>query len=142
MTYSYIEHVSDVCIRADADSLAKAIESGVEAMLNVTFGLDTIEERVSVAISASARTPELLFVEVLNEVISMQGLRELAIRRIETRAIDTHGNAMYYTGTAYGEEFDRKKHEVRTEVKGATYSGLSYNNGEGGTHTLTCVLDV
>ncbi|MBI5562956.1 MAG: archease [Deltaproteobacteria bacterium] len=142
MPYSYVDHVSDVCIRAEGKSLAGAMEAGVEAMLNVMFGLEAIGETVSVAINAEAREPELLFVEVLNEVVSQQGLGELALRRIETHGIKEENGRLIYSGTAYGERFDRARHAVRTEVKGATYSALTYNKGEGGTHVLTCVLDV
>ncbi|MBI5886543.1 MAG: archease [Deltaproteobacteria bacterium] len=142
MSYTYFEHVSDVCLRAEGTTLAGAIESGAEAMFNVSFDLETITERETVAIRAEARTPELLFVEVLNECLSLQAIGELALKRLLTQEIKKLDKGLSYTGVAYGEAFDRDKHTVRTEVKGATYSGLTYNNGKGGTHVLTCVLDV
>ena len=33
-------------------------------------------------------------------------------------------------GYAFGEPFDEKKHEVKTEVKAATYSGLKCGQGD------------
>jgi len=144
MGYTYLEHISDVCVRAEGATLAEAIESGAEAMFNVIFNLETItgDERAGVAINAQARSTDLLFVEVLNECLSIQAVKGLALRSLKTSKINADKNGLTYIGTACGEPFDKDKHTVKTEVKGATYSGLTYNNGEGGTHVLTCVLDV
>ncbi|OGQ57174.1 MAG: hypothetical protein A3J24_00230 [Deltaproteobacteria bacterium RIFCSPLOWO2_02_FULL_53_8] len=142
MSYGYIEHISDVCIRAQGRTLAEAIESGAEAMFNVSFGLETIAERETVAINAQAPNPELLFVEVLNECLSIQGVDGLALRRIKTLEIKEDNGSLYYTGTAFGEVFDKSRHAAKTEVKAATYSGLTYKSGKDGIHVLTCVLDV
>lgn len=142
MSYSYIDHISDVCIRAEGPTLATAIESGAEAMFNLSFDLDAITEDKTVAINAQAPTPELLFIEVLNECLSLQGVNELAFRRLKTIEIKEVDGGLSYAGTAYGEVFDRCKHAPKTEVKAATYSGLTYNDGKDGLHVLTCVLDV
>lgn len=142
MSYSYIEHISDVCIRAEGRTLAEAIDSGAEAMFNVSFGLDTVTEHNAVVINAHAPDPDLLFVEVLNECLSIQGIGGLALRRLKTQEIKQVDGGLSYVGTAYGEAFDRFKHTTKTEVKAATYSGLTYNDGKYGIHVLTCVLDV
>jgi SHS2 domain-containing protein len=44
-------------------------------------------------------------------------------------------------GVARGEPLDLERHTMRTEVKAATYAGLSYRQ-EGGQHILECVLDL
>jgi SHS2 domain-containing protein len=80
-------------------------------------------------------------VEVLNEVVSIQSRDELALKRLETIELKSGPDGFIYRGTAHGEKF-AGKHVVKTEVKGATYSELYYNNGEGGEHILECVLDV
>lgn len=129
-------------IEASATTLAEAFEAGAEAMLNLMFDLSTVEESLSFPIAATGRDVELLFVEVLNETLSVQGLHGLALKRLKVGSIKAQDGNIAFSGTAYGERFDAGKHVVKTEVKGATYSGLSYNNGEGGTHILRCVLDV
>ncbi len=142
MPYTYREHIADMGIEATAASLSGAFEAGVEAMLNLMFDLSTVEESLRFPIAATGRDIELLFVEVLNETLSLQGVHGLALKRLKVNAIKTGEAAVVLTGIVYGEAFDAGKHVVKTEVKGATYSGLSYNNGEGGTHVLRCVLDV
>lgn len=40
-----------------------------------------------------------------------------------------------------GEPVNLEKHTVKTEVKAATYAGLSYEKKEG-RHIVQCILDV
>lgn len=142
MGYTYTEHISDIGIEAGGDSLEAAFEAGIEATLNIMFDLDTIEEKEQIPVTAEGADIELLFVEVLNEVLSIQGLGELALKRVGKSEIWKKDGGFAFSGVAYGESFDPARHGVKTEVKGATYSGLSYNNGEGGVHLLACVVDV
>ena len=44
-------------------------------------------------------------------------------------------------GTARGEPLDLARHTLYTEVKAATYAGLSYRQ-QAGQHILECVLDL
>ncbi|MCR4287367.1 MAG: archease [Deltaproteobacteria bacterium] len=142
MPYSYIEHISDVCIRAQGHTLEEAFEAGAEAMLNCMFGLETIEEKNSVEIIAEAGEIDLLFVEVMNEVLSIQGRDGLALKRLKAEEISSADGRLTFKGAAFGEKFDPEKHAVKTEVKAATYSGLRYSRGEKDNHILECVLDV
>lgn len=142
MPYSYIEHTSDIGISAAGADIKEAFESGVEAMLSVMFDLATVSEKQSVEVAAEAPSIELLFVEVLNEVLSLQGRDSLALKRLHAVEIVESVGRCSFKGTAHGEPFDREKHDVRTEVKGATYSGLRHTTGEDGAHTLECILDV
>ncbi len=142
MPYTYSEHISDIGICATGETLEAAFEEGAAAMLNVMFDLDTIDERTSVEISAEARDIELLFVEVLNEALSVQGRDDIALKRLECMEIKKTDIGFGFTGVAHGEQFSRARHSVKTEVKGATYSGLEYSKTPEGAHILRCVLDV
>jgi SHS2 domain-containing protein len=51
-------------------------------------------------------------------------------------------NGCRFIGTAYGEPLDLEKHIVKTEVKAATYAGLSYKKVAEKKHVLECILDV
>ncbi|MBI5559834.1 MAG: archease [Deltaproteobacteria bacterium] len=141
MPYAYLEHISDVGIHAEGETVEKAIESGAEAMLNVMFELTTVKETVDVTFGASAGEPALLFVEVLNEILSIQDRHSFAFKRLEVRELKKTGEGWLFIGTAFGEPFNEEKNEVKTEVKGATYSGLIYRE-EQGKHVFECVVDV
>ncbi|MFQ5441294.1 MAG: archease [Thermodesulfobacteriota bacterium] len=142
MTYTFFEHISDIGIKAESPTLEGALEDGAAAMLEVMFELDTIVEVEKRAIKAEAGEIETLFVEVLNEILSIQCRDGLALKRLKTVELKKTPSGFSFKGEAFGEPIDLKRHVVKTEVKGATYSALKYVRGEGGTHTLQCILDV
>ncbi len=142
MPYSYIDHASDVAIRAESHTLEGAFEAGAEAMLAVMFDMNTIEEKSEANITVHGDDIELLFVETLNEILSVQGRLDMAAKRFTVGHISKNKNEFKLTGTVFGEQLNIEKHDVRTEVKGATYSGLRYLRPKENTHVLECVIDV
>ena len=141
MPYSYMEHISDVGIRAEGKTLEEAFESGAEAALNVMFDLETIEHTIKITFGADAPDLAALFVEVLNETLSIQDRHSLAVKSLKVDEIKKTAAGHIFIGTLYGEPFDREKHEVKTDVKAATYSGLKYYEKDG-LHVFECVVDV
>ena len=141
MGYSYLEHVSDIGILAYGESMEDAFKSGAEALLNIVFDLDTIGTDKDVPIEARAPEPDLLFVESLNELISIMDSEGLAFKGIRDVRILEEPGGFTFNATACGESFNAGLHTVKCEVKGATYSGLSYEVKDS-IHTFTCVVDV
>lgn len=145
MTYRYLDHPSDVAIRAEGASAKEALEEGARAMLNVIFELSSLEESTeeSAQVSLSAEAPEMetLFIEVLNELLSVQDRDALALKRLKAVSIDKTPEGYVFKGIAYGERFRPGETEVKTEVKAATYSALSYRI-EGERHIFKFVIDV
>lgn len=142
MPYKYLEHGADVGIEATGDTIEEAFSSGAEALLNTAFEIESIEAIKEVSIRAKAPSLDLLFIEFLNELISLLDLEELAVREVQTEEISELASGVWsFKGAALGETFDPEKHRVKTEVKAATYSGLSYELKDG-LHTLRCVIDV
>ncbi|MEE9543723.1 MAG: archease, partial [Thermodesulfobacteriota bacterium] len=133
MGFSYLEHVSDVGFLAYGESIEEAFKSGAEALLNIVFDLDTIGDDITVPITAHAPAPELLFVESLNELISILDSEGLALKGIREVRISKERDGYSFNATSYGEKFNADIHTVKCEVKGATYSGLTYEVKEG-TH--------
>ncbi|MEE9614664.1 MAG: archease [Thermodesulfobacteriota bacterium] len=144
MGYEYLEHAADVGVRAEGRTMEEAFESGAEAALNVMFDLSSIDETVTVSFAADAPEPALLFVETINEVLSIQDRHGLALKRLVSGEIRKTDDGYRFVGTARGEPLDLNKHAVKTEVKAATYSGLSYTESPDKEmrHAFECVLDV
>jgi SHS2 domain-containing protein len=141
MPYAYLEHISDVGIHAEAETLEKASEAAAEAMLNVMFERPAVEETIAITFGVDAADIPALFVEMLNELLSIQDRHGLAIKRLKTVEIKKTPRGYRFMATAYGEALDIEKHGIKTEVKAATYSGLLYKEDEG-KHIFECVLDV
>lgn len=139
--YEYFEHISDAGFRAEGEDLDEMFECGAEAALAVMFELDTIEEKSSTSVEAEAPEIDLLFVEVINELLSIIGRDELALKRLQAEEIKKTDKGYSFRGLAHGERLDLDRHGVKIEVKGATYSRLAYECSNG-VHAITCVLDV
>lgn len=142
MGFTYLEHTADIGIRAEGESIEAAFASGVEAVLNVIFDLATVNRTVAITFAKDARDITLLFVEVINEVLSIGDRHGLALVGVNVKSISPAGDGWRFIGTIYGEPINLEKHTPKTEVKAATYSGLSYNKGEKGNHVFECLLDV
>jgi SHS2 domain-containing protein len=141
MPYTYLEHLADVGIMSTGATLEEVFESGAEAMLNVMFDLDTIEYKSETPITCEAENIEMLFIEVLNEMLSRQDIEGIAIKGLKRGKVEERDGIYHFRGAAGGEPFNAEKHSVKTEVKAATYAGLEYRV-EKGQHILRCILDV
>jgi SHS2 domain-containing protein len=141
MPYTYLDHEADVGIRALGSTLEEAFEQGAKAMLNVMWDISKVEERQSVSIECAAGDIAELFVETLNEILSQQGIEELALARLQVNKIANADGRYELKGTAFGELLNLDKHTVKTEVKAATYAGLRYEVKDG-QHMVQCILDV
>ena len=141
MSYRYLDHPSDVAIRAEGASAKEALEEGAGAMLHVICEVKSIRETKEVSLSAEAPEMETLFIEVLNELLSVQDRDALALKRLKAVSIDKTPEGYVFKGIAYGERFRPGETEVKTEVKAATYSALSYHI-EGERHIFKFVIDV
>ncbi len=141
MGYAYLDHISDIGIRASGESMEEAFIYGAEAALNIFIDTEDICDEISVTLKALAPSVDLLFIESLNELISIRDRESLALKGIRDVEIEEGPEGFSFKASAYGESFSPDKHLIKCEVKGATYSGLSYEVKKG-IHTFTCVVDV
>ncbi len=140
MPYTYLEHTADMGIRAEGDTLEQAFESAAEGMLALMYDPKTVGSDKEVPLGASAPDLAEMFIEVLNELLFIQDKNLLALKGLKDCEITEIDGLYTFTGTATGTEFTDQI-AIRTEVKAATYSGLSYEFKRG-THRFECVLDL
>jgi len=139
MAFEYLDHEADVGIHATADTLEEAFEEGARAMFNTMVDITKVESRKKVEILASADSVESLFVDFLNKLLTKADTEGMVFSRF--RVMITHKKTYTLTAYAWGEPLDQMRHDIKTEVKAATYSGLKCWNDTGGHH-VQCVLDV
>lgn len=136
MPFGYFEHIADVGIIGRGKTLASAFEEGAKAMFNVMVDIKKVAPKKTVKVSCSASNREELFVEWLNALLAQSSIHGMVFSKFSVKITDTK-----LTGTAYGEKLDVEKHEVKTEVKAATYGSLSVKK-EGNDFVAKCVVDV
>jgi SHS2 domain-containing protein len=141
MSFKYLDHEADVGIRAEGASVEEAFCEGARAMFNVMADLDQVAQTKRVEITCESDTMALLFVQWLNELISVADVEGMLFSRFEIPKIASKNGRFLIRGTAYGETIDPARHKLKTEVKAATYSGLRYEV-LAGRHVVQCVVDL
>jgi SHS2 domain-containing protein len=140
MAFEYLEHEADVGIKATADTLEEAFEDGAKAMFNTMVDIARVEPLHKMEVEASADSADSLFVEFLNKLLSKADTKGMVFSQFRVK-ITKRGGKYSLKASAWGEPLDRKRHDVKTEVKAATYSGLKCWS-DSGKHNVQCVLDL
>lgn len=136
MFYETFDHRADIGVRGYGKSMEEAFENGAKALFSVMVDLKDVEPQEREDVRCEASDPEMLFVEWLNSLLSLSRLSDKLFCNFK---VETEGNRL--SGSAWGERFDKKKHHMMTEVKGATYSMLKVGR-EGDLYIAQCIVDV
>ncbi len=138
MDYETFDHEADIGIRGYGKSVEEAFENAAKAMFSVMVDRSKVKPVTKFEIKAEAPDLEALLVEWLNQLLAIADLEGFLFSEFKVE-ISEDGTRL--TGYAAGEPLDKKKHEVRVEVKGATYSMLEVGK-EDGRYKAQCVVDV
>lgn len=137
MTYKYFEHEADIGIIGLGKTIEESFEEGAKAMFNVMVDISKVEPKEKVDIRCSAENDEELFVEWLNAALAEADMKEMVFSEFKIE----HMKGGIIKGWAKGEKLDHKKHNVKVEVKAATYSMLEVGKTDG-QFISKCVVDV
>lgn len=141
MPYAYLDHEADMGIQGFGDSLAEAFAEGARAMFGIMADLETIQPRECVAVHCEAPDTETLFVDFLNELLFEREVHGLLLSTCDVLALDQRPQGWAVDAVARGEPPDADRHEILTEVKAATYSGLRVFR-ENDQYVVQCVVDI
>lgn len=125
--FEEIDHSGDIGIEAWGGDLGALVE-------NATRGLRTLlcrnepERKTAREIRVESSSAEDLLVDWLSEVISMTGAYGEVYGAV---TLDRVGE-WFAEGTLHGETIDPDRHDLRFDVKAATYHGLDVEKREDG----------
>jgi len=132
----YIEHTSDIGIRASGKTLEEALENLGYGVVNLWLedGGELIEER---EIEINADTKEDLVVAFVNELIYLlEGERFLTLKCKVLKLTDNHLKV-----SLKGERFSPEKHKLAIQIKACTYHNLKVEQNEDDC-LIEVILDV
>ena len=126
--YEFIEHTADVGIRVTGKDLKDLFKNAALALFEI------IAEKIpakaagkkSLSIKESSQNIEELFVNWLNDLLSLSAIHGVIFDHFSFRALTPHSLEAVVSGV------DIKKYRVNTEVKAATYHGLKIEQTAGG----------
>ncbi len=134
--YETFEHRADVGVRGYGRRVEEAFENGAKAMFSVMADINDVKPQDMEEVSCDAPDMEYLFVEWLNNLLSVSHLRSKIFSSFK---VEINGNKL--KGSAWGEKIDPGRHKLMTEVKAATYSMLKVSK-EDDVYVAQCVVDV
>ena len=135
--FETIDHTADIGIMAYGDDLKQVFANAARGLFSLITELDTVAVKEKRGIKVTAPDREALLVNWLNELIYLCEAKELLFNRFDIITItDTQLKA-----TGYGEKINLAKHELKTQVKAATYHMLKIEQHEDG-YRAQVIFDV
>src|SRR3989338_3369868 len=128
--YELLEHTADIGIRVKGSDLKELFRNAAAAMFDIIAQKEPhIAHRTScidkIIVKQKAEGLEELFVNWLNELLSLSATKEKIFSDFIFRKLDAHN----LEAVAMGE--DIKNYKVNTEIKAATYHQLKLEQAKG-----------
>ena len=121
--YELLEHQSEVGVRASGSTLEDAFCEASKALFSIMTDTEKVGDYEIASINVEAANIEELFAALMNELIYMSSINSAFYSEFDYH-IESKDKRIILAGSIRGEKIDEIKHELRTEVKAATYSGL------------------
>ena len=127
-SYEIIEHTADIGIKVKGKDLKELFKNAAAAMFDlIAERKDTkAVSRKKIKVEEDADDLEELFVNWLNELLSLSATKELIFPAFEIKKLDKKN----LKAIAMGENIN--KYKVNREIKAATYHALEIKEAESG----------
>jgi SHS2 domain-containing protein len=126
--FEFIEHTADIGIAAYGADLKQVFTNTARGLFSLVTESDTVSEKNIYHIHVNATDRDALLVNWLNELIYRYEAKEILFHRFTINTLtDTELKA-----TGYGEKIDLAKHELKIQVKAATYHMLKIEQNKDG----------
>ena len=123
--FEIIDHTADVGIVAYGDSVEEVFINAAYGMFSLIADLEKVAEVIRHEIVAEAPDQEELLVTWLNELLYLFDADNLIFSRFEISDLGKDR----LRAIAYGEKVDPARHDLKTQVKAATYHLLKLEKG-------------
>ncbi len=141
MVYEYLDHSADIGIRVTSDSIENVFSEAARALFNIMYEARAVSPFQSYELRIHSTSIEFLIVEFLNEIISLIDRKEVFFSCCDNVIFLDSPERKTLSCVLKGEVQNLDKHEVKTEVKAATYSGLFFRK-ENDKFIFQCLLDI
>jgi SHS2 domain-containing protein len=137
--YEYFEHRADIGIRGIGKTMKDAFQETAKAMFGVMGKIENVEKKKEIRIECDADDEIGLLIEFLNKLLSEADINDMFFSEFKVKI---EKNEKYkLVGNAIGEKRNPKKHELKLEVKAATYSNAKVEKKDG-RFIAQCIVDV
>lgn len=130
--FEYLEHTADAKFIAYGTTLEAAFENAALAMMNVMVDTDTVKNTQSETIELISPDLDALVFDWLSEVLFVFEVENMVFSDFVIDTLKQEGNEFHLVARLMGEPIDLSIHKFGTEVKAATYNGMSIQENECG----------
>ncbi len=137
------DHTADMGIRGWADNLPGALEETAQAMFEMIFDGEGVDPEEEIEIIASGNDRGEILVEFLNELLTAADMAETALTGVAIGRLTREEDGRWtLEGAARGVKRSRYPDRLLSEVKAATWQGLSVREDEDKSWVAQCVIDM
>lgn len=137
--FEFFDVTADAGYKAYGNTLEEAFENAALAMFEVMTDTDSIKPEIERKIYVESEDEYALLYDWLSEFLVILDSEFLVFSKFKVN-IEKNGEEYILNGTAWGEEFNPKKHESRAEVKAVTYHLMDIKKNE--DYMVQVILDI
>lgn len=119
--FKILEHISDVEFEAYGETLKEAFENAAFAVSETMTDTRRINPKIKKEINIISEDKESLLYDFLENILYFFGAENLVFSKFKIKELKKEKNKYKLKAEFYGEKFNLKKHEPRTEIKAITY---------------------
>jgi len=135
--FELIDHTADVGVVVYGVDIKQLFSNAALALFSLITEPESIGEQLQRHLEVFSECNDSLLVEWLNELIYLFDSEHLLFSRFTIESLSNNK----LKATCYGEEFNPRKHKIKTGVKAATYHMLNINKGSHG-YEVQVIFDV
>lgn len=134
--YEFIEHTADIAIRVKGKDLKELFKNAAAAVFDIIAERKTSEgTNIRLAVSQEADNLDELFVNWLNELLSLSAAKDLIFTEFKIDSIEEKA----LKAAVFGQRTNSFR--MKAEIKAATYHELKLEKNDSGWQA-TLILDV
>ncbi|MEN4016911.1 MAG: archease [Methanobacterium sp.] len=137
--FEFFDVTADAGFKSYGSTLEEAFENAALAMFEVMTDTGSIKPEIKKEIVVESEDEYALLYDWLSEFLVILDSEFLVFSKFDVK-IEKNSEGYILRGTAWGEEFDPKKHESRAEVKAVTYHLMKIKKNNG--YMVQVIIDI
>ncbi len=124
--FEFMDHTADVSVKSWGKNLEDAFsQTALSLMTTITPNLKKVMPKIEKKIEIISEDKYALCFDFLSEFLFIFDVEDLVFSYVSVKSILKIEENFKLFAIAKGEQFDRNKHEIGTEVKAITYSFMN-----------------
>jgi SHS2 domain-containing protein len=119
--FQVLEHTADIGFEASGATREEVFQNAARALMHLIVDLSSVQAREQAHIELMGADPPSLLVNWLSEILYLHDAEDWLFRDFTVKKLGDHSLA----AVAYGEKFDRARHQAKLLVKAITYHQLA-----------------